>query len=87
MLGISAALTVEGSAFAGTATVESSNGTVAAIVNETGPNGQFSSYDAVAQGPTTLAAPTTLNNAYGGYNTGIGLQNLSTSSANVTVRG
>jgi streptogramin lyase len=71
--------------FAGTATIHSSAGSVAAIVNEIGPGGQFSSYDAVAAGSTTLAAPTILNNAYGGYNTAIGLQNVSSAAANVTV--
>jgi hypothetical protein len=71
--------------FAGTATIQSSGGVLAAVVNETGPNGQFSSYDAVAAGATTLAAPTILNDAYAGYNTAIGLQNRSASTANVTV--
>jgi hypothetical protein len=71
--------------FAGTATIQSSAGAVAAIVNEVGPGGQFSSYDAVAAGATTLAAPTVLNNAYGGYNTAIGLQNLTSAGATVTI--
>jgi hypothetical protein len=71
--------------FSGTATIQSSAGMVAAIVNEVGPGGQFSSYDTVATGARTLYAPTTLNDAYGGYNTAIGLQNLSSSGANVTI--
>jgi hypothetical protein len=71
--------------FAGTATIHSSAGVVAAIVNEVGPGGQFSSYDAVALGATKLSAPTILNDAYGGYNTAIGLQNLASTTANVTI--
>jgi streptogramin lyase len=71
--------------FAGTATIQSSAGTVAAIVNEVGPGGQFSSYDAVAAGAATEAAPTILNDAYGGYNTAIGLQDLAATTANVTI--
>jgi hypothetical protein len=71
--------------FAGTATIQSSAGSVAAIVNELGPGGQFSSYDAVAQGSTILYAPVVFNDAYGGFNTGIGLQNLAASPAMVTI--
>jgi hypothetical protein len=71
--------------FAGTATIQSSAGTVAAIVNEVGPGGQFSSYDAVAAGAATEAAPTILNDAYGGYNTAIGLQDLAATTAHVTI--
>jgi len=72
-------------AFAGTATITSSAGSLAAIVNETGPGGQFSSYDAVPAGRTTLYAPVALNNAYGGYNTGMGIQNTTATSGTVTI--
>jgi photosystem II stability/assembly factor-like uncharacterized protein len=71
--------------FAGTATIASSGSLLAAVVNETGPGGQFSSYDAVASGSTTLYAPAALNNAYGGYFTGMGIQNTSGSPGTVTV--
>jgi len=71
--------------FSGTATIQSSPGAVAAVVNETGPGGQFSSYDAVPSGATNLFAPVALNNAYGGYNTGMGVQNTSSTAGTVTV--
>jgi alpha-tubulin suppressor-like RCC1 family protein len=74
------------SGFAGTATISSSAAQpLGAIVNETGPGGQFSSYDAVPAGSTLLNVPVALNNAYGGYYTGIGIQNTSTSAALVSV--
>jgi hypothetical protein len=63
------------SGFAGTATLQSSSGQISAIVNETGPGGQFSSYDAISSGGAQLYAPVALNNAYGGYFTGMGIQN------------
>jgi hypothetical protein len=71
--------------FAGTATITSSAGNLAAVVNETGPGGQFSSYDAVPAGSTTSYAPVALNNAFGGYNTGMGIQNTSGSPGTVTI--
>jgi hypothetical protein len=71
--------------FAGTATITSSGGNLAAVVNETGPGGQFSSYDAVRAGSTTLFAPAALNNAFGGYFTGMGIQNTSGTAGTVTV--
>jgi alpha-tubulin suppressor-like RCC1 family protein len=72
--------------FAGTATMTSSTGQpLGAIVNETGPGGQFSSYDAVPSGSTLLNVPVALNNAYGGYYTGMGIQNTSASPGTVFV--
>jgi hypothetical protein len=72
--------------FAGTATITSSAAQpLGAIVNETGPGGQFSSYDAVPVGSTTLYAPAALSNAFGGYNTGMGIQNTSGTAGAVTV--
>ena len=71
--------------FAGTATISSSAGSIAAVVNETGPGGQFSSYDAVPIGSTTLFAPAALNNAYGGYFTGMGIQNTTGSAGTLTI--
>jgi subtilisin family serine protease len=72
--------------FAGTATISSTGGQVlGAIVNETGPGGQLSSYDAVATGATLLNAPAALNNAYGGFFTGMGIQNTSGSAGSVSV--
>src|SRR5450756_615397 len=74
------------SGFAGTATItNSASQPLGAIVNETGPGGQFSSYDAVASGSTLLNAPVALNNAYGGYYTGMGIQNTSASPGTVFV--
>ena len=72
-------------AFAGTATITSSGQPLAAVVNETGPGGQLSSYDALAQGNTTLFAPAALNNAYGGYFTGMGIQNATGAPGTVTI--
>lgn len=72
--------------FAGTATIVSSGGQIlTGIVNEVGPGGQFSSYDAVSAGATQLNAPAALNNAYGGYNTGMGIQNTTGTAGAVTV--
>jgi hypothetical protein len=74
--------------FAGTATIESTSTptqALAAVVNEVGPGGQFSSSDAVASGRTSLQAPTALNNAFGGYYTGIGIQETSGHAGTVTV--
>lgn len=71
--------------FAGTATITSNNGEVAAIVNEVGPGNQFSSYDAIAAGATTLDAPVALKAAYGGYNTGMAIQNTTGTAGSVTV--
>jgi len=73
------------SGFAGTATITSSAGALAAIINETGPGGQFSSYDAVPSGSTTLFAPVALRNAFGGYNTGMGIQNTTGTAGTVTI--
>ena len=71
--------------FAGTATIASSAGTVAAIVNETGPGGQFSSYDAVSAGGANLYSPVALNNSNGGYYTGMGIQNTTGTAGTVTI--
>jgi hypothetical protein len=72
--------------FAGTATITSSAGQpLGAVVNETGPGGQFSSYDAVPSGSTTLNAPVAFNNAYGGYYTGMGIQNTAGTAGSVLV--
>jgi len=71
--------------FAGTATITSSGQPLGAIVNETGPGGQFSSYDTVPSGSGLLNAPVALNNAFGGYNTGMGIQNTSGIPGTLTV--
>jgi alpha-tubulin suppressor-like RCC1 family protein len=72
--------------FAGTATITSTGGQLlGAIVNETGPGGQFSSYDAVPAGSSLLSAPVALNNAYGGYYTGMGIQNTAPTAATVSI--
>jgi hypothetical protein len=73
------------SGFAGTATITSTGQPLGAVVNETGPGGQFSSYGAVPSGSTLLNAPVALNNAYGGYFTGMGIQNTSASPGTVSV--
>lgn len=74
------------STFAGTATITSSSGNLAGIVNEVGPAGAFSSYDMVTTGASTLYMPTILNNGYGGYFTGLGLLNVtSISSGNAVI--
>jgi hypothetical protein len=71
--------------FAGTATIASSGQPLGAIVNETGPGGQFSSYDAVPAGSTTLNAPVALRNAFGGFNTGMGIVNTTGTAGSVTI--
>ena len=73
--------------FAGTATMtDNAPGYgFAAIVNETGPNGQFSSYDAIFAGTSILHAPVMLNGGFGGYFTGIGVRNITSSDGTVTV--
>jgi hypothetical protein len=71
--------------FAGTATITSSAGNLAAVVNEVGPGNQFSSYDAVPAGSSTLYAPVALRNAYGGYNTGMGIQNTTGTAGTVNI--
>src|ERR1700674_3461523 len=74
------------SGFAGTATITSTAlQPLGAIVNETGPGGQFSSYDAVPSGSRALNVPVALNNAFGGYYTGMGIQNTSATAGGVTV--
>ena len=74
------------SGFAGTATITSSAGQpLGAVVNETGPGGQFSSYDAVPSGSMTLNVPVALNNAFGGYFTGMGIQNTTSSPGLLSV--
>ncbi len=71
--------------FHGTATITSSPAqNLAVIVNEVGPGG-FLTYSATNTGATTLYAPVVFNNAYGGYFTGMGIQNVSSSTANVTI--
>jgi streptogramin lyase/outer membrane protein assembly factor BamB len=73
--------------FAGTATiaVSSIGATLSGVINEVGPNGQFSSYDAVATGSQTLDAPVALRNAFGGYNTGMAIQNLTGNAGTVSI--
>jgi GH25 family lysozyme M1 (1,4-beta-N-acetylmuramidase) len=72
--------------FAGTATMTSSAAQpLGAIVNETGPGGQFSSYDAMPARSSLLSVPVALNNAFGGYYTGMGIQNTSASAGTVSV--
>jgi hypothetical protein len=73
------------SGFAGTATITSDGQPLAAVVNEVGPGGQFSSYDAVPAGQQTLQAPAALSNAFGGFNTGIGIQNTSATAGTVAI--
>lgn len=71
--------------FAGTATISSDGQPLAAIVNETGPGGQLSSYDMVGAGATNLQAPAALRNAAGGFNTGMGIQNITGVAGTVQV--
>jgi hypothetical protein len=74
------------SGFAGTATLTTDDGQpLAANVNETGPGGQFSSYDAVPSASTLLNVPVALNNAFGGFYTGIAIQNTSASGGTVSI--
>ena len=54
-------------------------------MNETGPGSQFSSYDAVAGGSSSLQAPAAMNNAFGGYYTGMGVQDVGGAVGNLTI--
>jgi alpha-tubulin suppressor-like RCC1 family protein len=71
--------------FAGSATITSTSQPLGAIVNETGPGGQLSSYDAVTTGSTTLYVPVALNNAYGGYYTGMAIQNTTATTDSAVI--
>jgi hypothetical protein len=71
--------------FTGTATITAVTGMIAAVVNETGPGGQFSSYDAISSGASNLFAAAALNHAYGGYTTGMAVQNTTAAPGTVTV--
>jgi hypothetical protein len=75
------------SGFAGTATITTNPATrLAVIVNEVnGAGGQFLTYTAANAGATRLNAPVALNNAYGGYNTGMGIQNVGSTTAHVSI--
>jgi hypothetical protein len=71
--------------FIGTATITSSGQRLASIVNEVGAGNQFSSFDTVNRGSTKLQAPTALNNAYGGFYTGIAVQDVGGAGGTVAV--
>ena len=73
--------------FAGTAEIDAlaASGLVAAVLNELGPNNEFSSFKATAAGSAPLYAPTLFRNAFGGYNTGLGLFNITNQTGNVTI--
>jgi hypothetical protein len=76
--------------FAGTATITVVSpmpglSSIAAVVNEVGPHGQFSSYDAIANATPVLYLPTMLNGAYGGYYTGIGVRNIANAVGTVSI--
>ena len=76
--------------FVGTATITVLNplpaaSSVAVVVNEVGPNGQFGSYDAVSNASMVWNAPIALNAGFGGYYTGINVQNTSTSPGTVSI--
>ena len=71
--------------FVGTATIAAPGGQLAATVNEVGAGGAFGSYDAVAAGAANLFMPVILNGGYGGYYTGIDVQNTTGTAGTVTV--
>lgn len=58
---------------------------IAAVVNETGPNKQFSSYDADGFLAGTLYIPAAMHDAYGGYTTGIAIANGLSTPATTTI--
>lgn len=55
------------------------------MVNELLGSGDGMGYEGVLSGATPLNVPVVMDNAYGGWNTGIGVQNPSGSSAAVNV--
>jgi hypothetical protein len=78
--------------FAGTAVLTTNPpAPLAMVVNEVNgnasstANGQFLTYVGTASGATTLYAPVAFNNAYGGYATGMGIENVGASAATVTI--
>jgi hypothetical protein len=72
--------------FIGTASIQSSGQPLAAITNEVGAGSQFSSFDTVNRGSTSLQAPVALNHAFGGYYTGIAVQDIGGAGGAVTLR-
>ncbi|MCL5958127.1 MAG: hypothetical protein M1358_02225 [Chloroflexi bacterium] len=70
--------------FAGTAVV-TSNQPIAAVVNEIATTGQAMSYEGTAQPANTVYLPLIMKNAYGGWTTGLTVQNTSDNPASVTV--
>ncbi|MCL5960378.1 MAG: M4 family metallopeptidase [Chloroflexi bacterium] len=74
-----------GGNWAGSAVVQS-NSPVKVEVNETGPGGKAMGYNGSATASTTLYLPVVLDNAYGGWTTGIGLRNTSPTAASVTIQ-
>jgi hypothetical protein len=75
------------SGFTGTATITTNPASrLAVTVNEVnGISGQFLTYTASNQGATKLYAPAIFNNAYGGYNTGMAIENVSNTTAHVRI--
>jgi hypothetical protein len=78
--------------FAGTAVLTTNPPQpLAMVVNEVDGNpsstayGQFLTYVGTGSGATTLYAPVAFNNAYGGYATGMGIENVGASTATVTI--
>ncbi|MCL5959451.1 MAG: SBBP repeat-containing protein [Chloroflexi bacterium] len=73
-----------GGNWAGSAII-SSNKPVVAVVNEIHSGGSAISYSGTSSLADDLSLPTILNDAYGGWNTGISIQNLTGLSASVTI--
>jgi hypothetical protein len=73
-----------GSGFAGAALIVSEQ-PLAITANEVSNSGQAMSYQGTSEAARTLYAPVMLNNAFGGWTTGIGVLNCSSSPAEVTI--
>jgi large repetitive protein len=58
---------------------------IVAIVNEIDSSGKSISYSGLAQGSNLVDLPVVLNNAYGGWTTGIGIQNTTANAATGTI--
>ncbi|MCL5958074.1 MAG: hypothetical protein M1358_01950 [Chloroflexi bacterium] len=70
--------------WAGSAVISTTT-TVVAIVNEVPTSGDAMGYGGVVTGETEVNLPAVMDNAYGGWNTGMGIQNTATGSVGVTV--
>ncbi|MCL5959812.1 MAG: hypothetical protein M1358_10980, partial [Chloroflexi bacterium] len=71
--------------FSGSAFLHIGQPAIAAVVNEVPTTGDAMGYSAIVQPAQVVEIPLVMDNAYGGWSSGIGIENASQSSADVTV--